>query len=653
MRYFFAIVSLLVAVVLLVLGVGQRTFLAGPKVIEEVLETSSISERFLVLPASVFSAQTGNPSVVLTGEDLFVAYAEQRDVAGWLEPLDHLTAEADAEGAITFIKTAGAAETASAFEDSEDQEDQEDSETTDTSVASEEAAGEAVFFDPRGSDLWLSEHTGDTSLTVSIALESSQAVIVTAGVDEQTLPSEVKLMWAQPRETPLAGPLLLAGGTFAVLGAVLYLLAIDHDRRGIGPRRGRRGPFQGLRNKKVRVKQTLSSDKTKPRKGTKAGFTVALAAAGALTLSSCVSSYWPQQLEEVSQPSTSEEVEAPVAVVPVSDAQLDNIIDRIVSLVIEADLELDPSELQLRLEGAALQQREANYKIRKEESDWRALPFLTSERLGYDLVQSTEKWPRTLFVTLSSIGDIDIDAEQSDEPEQDSNEDEDQLADAEGTEAPETADNEPEDLTPSLALIIKQESPHENYKINRIVELRGGIEMPEAAPLSEGTAVLADDIQTLQLTPFEAAESLATVMQSGVEAEEAGFFEFDAESLIEKMGGAWAETQCVEDLECSATVSVEEESVVTLSTGQSGALVAATINDNHEMKVKNERSIVKLSKVERALGLDGSFASVTRNWKHQVLMYVPGKDSDKKITILGSSSELVSATGDKATIDID
>lgn len=622
MRFFFAILSLLAAVVLLVLGVGQRTFLAGPKAIQEQLTLPASSENYLVIPAEVFEANPGNPSVVLTGEEPFLAYGHQRDVAGWVNTFEHLRValkEADSDS---------------------DADSNADSPFEMNKVRAEQSQAETdeILLKPNGSDLWLSEYTGDTSLTVGIALEPNQAVLVTAGAEEATLPSDITIMWAQPRNTPLAGPFLVAGAAVGVLGIILYLLAIDHNRKGIGPRRGRRGPFQGLRNKRANLRANKERQvHAESRRGRRTNASIVAVALGTMLLTSCSPSYWPQPSTTPPAPVV-EEVEEPQAVVPVLETQLDSIIERVASITNEADDTLNIELLESRLTDSALQQRVANYTIRKNEPEWRTLPHLTSERLEYDLVQSTEKWPRTLFVTVNSA--VTLEAPEEDEIGEDAE-------DESGDPQAEIADQEFTEVSPTLALVLTQQTAHENYQLSRVIELRGGIEMPAAAPLSEGTAVLASDIQTLQLTPIDAANALADIMSSGEESEFYNDFLLIEEPLVEKMGSAWASSQCIDGLKCASDVKVSEDAIVTLSTGQSGALVLATITDNHSMTVENDRNVVKLSAVEKALGLDGAYKSVTRQWQHQVLMYVPGKDSEKKITILGSSSELVAASGVK------
>lgn len=622
MRYFFAILSLIIAGVLIFFGIGQRTFLAGPNSIQHTVEPTAIDEHYAVIPAEIFDEVPGNPSVILTGENVFLATAEMRDVVGWLAPFTYDLVEVQENEQLLTSQHMP-------VRPDEDTADSVDVDSAETAESEEEQALPPL--DPRGSDLWLGEYEGETTLKVGVALEPTQAVLITSGQD-LTLPTEVKVSWAQERNTPLAGPLLASGALFAAFGGILYIFALDHDRRGLGPRRGRRGPLQGLRNRRTRLKNTSAKKTTTPSgRGSKLGFAVAGSIALALGVSACSPSYWPQTGTESDVKETAPATDDKAAVVPVKDAQIDKILERIVSVADEADSSLDAELLEPRFTGPALLQREKNYQIRGEEPSWRVLPRLTADRLDYDLVQSTEKWPRTMFVTVESS---DSTVEEREEKE----------VDTEVEESADLADPDEQELTPSLSLLMTQESPHDNFQISRIIELRGGIEMPSAAPSAEGTAVLSDDIKTLRLPPTEVGDAFAQVLEEGVESEAAADFDLADEMLVQKMGTAWAQEQCIEGLECSVSVVKNDDPIVTLSTGQGGALVFATLLDSHTMKVEGERNVVNLSKVERALGLEGSHQRVVRQWQHDVLFYVPSANSGESIQILGSSSEIIQVT---------
>lgn len=620
-------------------GIGQRTFLAGPNSIQHTVEATSNDEHYAVIPAKVFDEVKGDPSVILTGENVFLAIGEMRDITGWLSTFTYdFVGTQEGEELLASknmpilpvderpMSSNGEAET----EDTDEGADADE----DLTVAEEEMQP----LDPRGSDLWLDEFEGESTLKVGVALEPTQGILITSQEDT-ILPSEMKISWAQERDTPLAGPFLAAGALFAALGGILYIFALDHDRRGLGPRRGRRGPLQGLRNRKARMKDTSTSPSSPSGRGNRLGFTIAGSIALALGVTACSPSYWPQTTDtqvEVEEPAV--EVDDTAAVVPVNSDQIDTILERIVTVADEADSTLESELLESRFTGPALTQRKMNYQIRGEESTWRVLPRLTSDRLDYDLVQSTEKWPRTMFVTVESS---DSTTEERKAQEEQDEQDE---QDTEAEESADLANPDEQELTPSLSLLMTQESPHDDFQVSRIIELRSGIEMPAAAPSTDGTAVLSDDIKTLRMPPAEVGEAFARVLEEGPDSESAAEFELADEILVEKMGSAWAEEQCIDKLKCSATVAMSEEPIVTLSTGQGGALVFATLVDSHTMKVEGERNIVNLSKVEKALGIEGSHEQVVRQWQHDVLFYVPSSNSGETIQILGSSSEIIKVT---------
>lgn len=625
MRYFLAICSLALSAVLLILGIGQRTFLAQPNTIQETIPLSNQEAAYTVIPAEVLASHRGNPSVITGGEQVFLALGQQRDVEAWVAPFGYVEVGASSE---PLAITTQEHEPQPLLE-----EESESGETT----AEESPTDELELLDPRGSDLWLSEYSGETSLKVAVAPEPDQAVLVTAGASP-TAPEELVLSWAQERNTPLAGPLLVTGGLFGLLGIVLYIFAVDHDRRGLGPRRGRKGPFQGLRNRRIRQKQsTTPGPKAGSKRGSRLGFAVAALAGVTLSLTACSPSYWPQATQPDEDTEVTQEETENQAVVPVTNDQIDRILDRVVESANSADEALTTDDLTARFSGPAFIEREANYKILSGGAESVSLPHLTQERLDYNLVQSTEKWPRTLLLTIESSDSILAD-EEAEGGSQDLDE-----ADEEATE---TIPEPEEETNPTLVLMLTQETPHENYEVNHIVALRGGIEMPAAAPLDEGTAVLANDIKTMKLSPRDTATTFASIMQQGTDnVEGAADFDLEGEVLLEEFGAVWPKNSCKEDMKCSQEVQRTEDPIVTLSTGQGGALVMAALQEKHHMSTGDERSQVGLSDVERAFGLDGSYESVTRSWQHTVLFYVPIAESDEPIKVLGSSTQIIGATG--------
>nr|WP_233613415.1 glycosyltransferase [Leucobacter edaphi] len=628
----------------MLLGLGQRTFLAGPAEISYPVAAKS-QAGYAVIDGAELAKVPGQANVVVEGANAFVATGMTRDVEAWVAPFTHDQLTVDDQKKRLVGEKIEAKDSAEA--DGGD------------------TAADVGDGDPRGSDLWLEERMIDQTggngtekdrLRLPVALASDQSIIV-ASNGKEPIPGELSLVWVQDRQTPWAGPMLVAGGVLALVGGILYLLAVDYDRRGLGPRRGRRGPFQGIRNafggKKARSgapsgrsgsaagsgsSSTQGRAKHTAHAKRRAG-RLAIPAVGlavVLGLSGCSADYWPQV-----GPQTTTKAPEPqptkVAPVPVTSGQITKIVKNVASVSNEADDKLDAGALKTRFTGSALAQREANYKIRKEMADYAVVPpRLTDDELDYALVQSTESWPRTIFVTVASTSGKDADKKKET---------------ASPSPSP-TADAPAEDpkpeASPSLALMLTQADPHQNFVVSRVVSLRGGISMPDAAPASEGTAVLANDTATLLMPPGEVGTAYAKLLQEGDKAADADKFDLTTDTLLKNYGKARAEASQKQSddkgqtMKFSVVAKQSDEAPVALSTGTGGALVATTVieeqivdSDGGRYKPQAKDAVTAIS------GLKGEQNKLVQEVAHQMLFYVPSKSGDGKIQLLGVTSELV------------
>lgn len=357
-----------------------------------------------------------------------------------------------------------------------------------------------------------------------------------------------------------------------------------------------------------------------PRRRSVGVAAAALGIAGMLALSGCSASYWPGGAPEPAKTTAAESTtKGAVAPVPVSDAQIRLIVDRVASAAAAGDEKLNAEALAERFSGDALAQRTANYKIRAQVSTYASTPAkITGRLLNYHLVQSTETWPRTIFVTVESEAV--------------------QTADTKTTEAP------------SIALVLTQRIPQENFKVTRAISLRGGLEMPAAAPASEGTALLADNIESLVLQPGAVGAGYAAVLQGGSGVPEAAMFDLADDPLMGQYGQAWAtQAQQKSDGEgktqqYSVTVTQGTQPITSLSTGVGGALIATTIIESQVVDSAGGRYKPQAEGAVAALsGLSGQQDRIVRQVAHQLLFYVPSKSDGSKIKLLGVTSELVGA----------
>lgn len=618
MRFVLAISALVLSGLLLLLGIGQTTFLAGPRQIDLAVELEQ-QNGMAVIPAEVIESVPGQANAVVTGVNPVVAIGNDTDVRAWVAPFDHAEVSVNPEsGQLTYDQVPLVAEALVSY----------------AAFTGTEEGEDAPLPSAAGSDLWLSQRSATApddkepedeeeadeqqqartvqTLRMPVSLVGQQSVLVTVAADSPSM--QLSLEWVQDRRTPWAGPLLAAGGLFALIGGILYLLAVDHDRRGLGPRRGRKGPLLGIRN--------VASDL---KNSSKKKF-VAIPALGitlALGLSGCSPTYWPDFSapdESTQQPDTGT---SPIAPVPISQTQIDKILDDVVALSNEADRSLDAAGLEARFSGDALVARQTNYKIRSAVSDYDiVVPSITEEMLGYQLVQSTESWPRTIFLAVAS----------------------------KPSDAKEPEDGEEPVESPSLALILTQKSPHDNYHVTRAIALRGGISMPEAAPAEEGTALLADDLKTLVLPPAEVGDAYAAVLTGGTGVEQAELFDLEGDSLIERSGQAWVAQSKKEaasagwGLKFSVSAAQSDQKIVSLSTGTGGALVATTLLETRVEQSDGSRWRPTVRPSFKALsGLSGQQDKLVSVVSHQLLFYVPSATAAGPIELLGYSSDLVAA----------
>lgn len=633
MRYVFALTALALAAVFVVLGIGQTTFLRGEDSRQAVAKPDS-SVNYSVIPAEALLAEEGQATIVVEGKKTsFAGYGSAADVEAWLAPYDHQE--------FTYDKASGTLEGELVPAKAPVLSEQEQK------AVSETAATAPVPTEPRnpaGSDLWVGEIVGEGPQTLFVdANESTSVIIASNGSSAQ--PGKLSLVWVKNATAPWFGPLMVLAGFFALLGILLYLLAVDHDKRSSGPQRGQRGFFLGLRALIRERRQRLAERREQKREAKQVGAVARVALAGAtvavvaLTATGCSARYWPSFEERESnkvanvtpEPTESadatateqEGAAAQVAPVPVSEAQLRRILTRISETTIEADETLSTDLAKTRYAGSALSQREANYKIRAAVSSTPPPLELTGVLLDYQLIQSTSGWPRTILATTESrYSDLQ--------------------------EPPTDADGKPL-KSPALSVLLKQDSVYSNFVVHSVAEIRGGTIFPEAAAVDEGVALLPNDVKTLELAPKDVGIAFGQVLAQGEAAPDYDKFDVTDDLLLEQMGQAWVVKSQEEAAARSETVEYslemsQQDDVVTLTTGAGGAIVSVTINEKHIAKSTQARGLVKLSPSVKALsGLDGSKKSIYQLWQHQMLFFVPNVDSGEKIRVLGSTTAMTGA----------
>ncbi|MCR8671155.1 hypothetical protein NWP09_08380, partial [Agrococcus sp. HG114] len=203
MRYILAAVSLVISLVLLGLGVGQRTIWAPPDtIVAEVQEPTDA--QVVVIPGEAMNAHDGVQTLSIEGDGPITAVVGRaHDVEGWVGESAHAIAQVDEADALRL----------------------------------DERAGDSEPLPPlAGNDMWIEEHEGEGSLEVTIDLPVGYSIAV-AGAPGAPAPAGIAVVWPFDAKTPLFGPLITAGLVFLAIALLLLLLALRHHRRRRGPQR--------------------------------------------------------------------------------------------------------------------------------------------------------------------------------------------------------------------------------------------------------------------------------------------------------------------------------------------------------------------------------------------------------------------------------
>lgn len=577
MRFVLAIVSFVIGLLLVATAVGQRTVFAPPSSL--VADSSAKSSApVTVIPGSTLNANPGYQRINVSGSGkVFAAYGKTADVDAWVGDAEHTTLRFDAESAKLVGKTTGS---------------------------------EATVPSPKGSDLWYQEYDGSGQFTVRLPQDVS-VLIVSDGT--AAAPSDISVTWPKDTATPSVGPLLVAGGVFALGGIVLLVLAFLHQRRGRGPRR-RSG---GTRPPRVRASRRAAAAgaqvPARGRRGPRAFIALPVVLVGTLALAGCSSDYWPQGGDpSLATPTpTASATGAADATEPTAATkqQITRVVERIAAVAKQSDGARDRDLAKTRFTGAALDLRLANYSIRGKDSDAEAPPSISAGQVCVALPQQTDTWPRTVFVIVAE----DCDAKS----------------------APQ-------------ALTLVQDTARDPYKVAYDVSLEADAKIPSLAPTSIGAALLAPQSKLLAIAPDQVATAYGDILSKDSASEYADLFATEGDGLRTTIGKDYKDKKA-KALPDTAKIEYSSEapadSAVAIATDDAGALVSADLNEIEKVTPTASGAEVNTEGAVKALsGVDTSKKGISATYGVQLLFYVPPVASDDKVVLLGFTQGLTAAS---------
>jgi hypothetical protein len=603
LRFVLAIVAFVVAAVMILAGIAQRTVFAPPSQVSAATTVGG-DHRFIVIDGAVLNSHPGQQTLYVNGaKNELVAYGRTADVTAWLGDQSYATLKYDASSGSLTSKDV-TPPPAVDFQGSPAPATPAPTGSTTSTVAKGP--------NPAGSDLWLEEFDGTDANVTRMNVPDNISVII-ASDGTAPAPNQIRIVWPLDASTPWAGPLIVGGGALLVVGLGLYLWGLYALRRSRGPRR-KGGPKMPKLPKAPKYKPTKSIEATPKgrRSARRAMVAVPVVLVGALGLSGCSGDYWPHFGESTpmatATPITTElpkakDVQPPSVTVP----QLERIMTKISAVATTADAKLDSKGIATRFTGPALQLRQANYAIRAKKSDEPALPAIAAGPLALTLPQATSMWPRVVSTVVQGSSK---------------------------TQAPQ-------------AITLVQETPRSNYLVTYAVSLEPKAKVPDLAPAAIGAAVVPPDSKLLLLPPQQVAAAYGDILMKGPKSTYFNVFEAQGDTLRPAVGLDYKtkkKAAIPKTASLTFTNKVGAGDPIAMATNDSGAIVWTSLDETETLKVVEAGAEVNAGASAAALsGVASSKKGIASTYGYQLAFYVPPAGSDQKITLLGFAQGLVSA----------
>lgn len=367
MRFLVSAALFVVSILLMLVGLGQRTIWAPPPSVSMSIELDKPAA-YVLVDHQALAANAGQPRLSISGASkVFAATATQADAVAWLGR--------DGYTRITFDEKSG-------------------------KLTANEVYGKKAKDNPAGSDLWQSEVVKESKGSIQASLSEDGAVLVASDGVKQA-PGLIEIIWPIAYDLTPSNIFLLVGFLMLIAAIIFNYLGFRNLRKKRGPRRKM---YQPPKPPKYRFKAAKSNNRAKGRRSAKRNM-IAIAGSG-LTLAllaGCTADPAPTPSESSSASATGpvQKLAAPV----VTKAQLQRILANISKVATAADAGEDGSILESRFTGPAIEIRKAHYKLMKRSNKIAALPSIAANPVTFSLPAATEKWPRTVMAVTDEPGD--------------------------------------------------------------------------------------------------------------------------------------------------------------------------------------------------------------------------------------------------------
>jgi hypothetical protein len=421
LRFKTAVALVLLGLLTLLAGIGQKTFWAPPETITATAPAGTAAP-LTVFEEKLRTLHPGTVKIQVKGEGAFLlAAGRPDDVDAWVGKTAHNTVDGVSEDGKALQLT--------------------------------HTDGEATAPSPAGSDLWVTTEnaTGEMDYAWNAPADGDWSLLLAAD-GTKPAPSSITMTFPNDTSTPWAIPLMVLGGLLIIAGgALLVLKPKSGNRAGNGngtgggstfarraqakaaARRGDHGPAASTQETAApeTAPQPATPEKTGPEKtapekaaagqkkgsGTarRSGIVVAVltAAAVAGTSVAAQASQTPSPSAPASSAPASDgatpgsSAEGQTGDAPVLlDAQFRRVLEQVAGAVDAGDAAKDAAKLAPRVAKSELQVRTQNYKIRSQVGSYEARMPVRSTKLLTTVVTNKRSWPRSVMAVTQGEGNV-------------------------------------------------------------------------------------------------------------------------------------------------------------------------------------------------------------------------------------------------------
>ncbi|HSL36777.1 MAG TPA: hypothetical protein VK883_08115, partial [Arthrobacter sp.] len=408
LRFKTAVALVLLGLLTLLAGIGQKTFWAPPETVTATAPSGATAAPLTVFDEKLRTLHDGTVTINVKGEGSFMlAAGRPDDVDAWVGATAHNTVSGVSEDGKALQLT--------------------------------HADGEAAAPSPAGSDLWVSTENASGELKYNWTPPADgdwSLLLATDGT--KPAPASITMTFPNDTSTPWAVPLMVIGGLLILAGAALLVLKPKSGTRtgpgdggsgnGGEPAAGSKDAPRGSEVPAAAPKDTAPKDTaptatapkdTAPKNASqqltaapgtaaqrlrRSGVVVAVLTATAVAGSGVAAqaSQTPAPSPATSSAAAEQAPASPVLV----DVQFRRILEQVASAVDAGDAAKDASKLEPRVAGPELEVRTQNYKIRSQVGSYEPRMPVRATKLLTTVVTEQRSWPRTVMAVTQGEGNV-------------------------------------------------------------------------------------------------------------------------------------------------------------------------------------------------------------------------------------------------------